>query len=164
VKKWLKWILFVGIFVIPLALLFVTTSISFKVSKSIQFCSSCHKMSLYAKDLLNPASDSLASRHYRDRGKQPDQCAACHVNYNMLGPIDAKARGLLHLAFYYFDYDVARELKLYLPYPNKNCLFCHSQMGTFKEKKHHEEFMCELKSGKLSCLSCHGPIHKIERD
>lgn len=149
--------IFMYIVIVPLALTLATTTVSFSRAQSVEFCMSCHVMAPYAADLKDPSSELLAAKHYRNRRINRDQCFTCHSDYDFLGPIRAKVNGLKHMIVYYSG--MKRPLELYKPYKNANCLTCHADARSFKENPVHLSVGEEIKSGEMSCLSCHGPVH-----
>ncbi len=64
---------------------------------TVNACGDCHAMEGHVADLRNPASDSLAAKHYKNRYIQTDQCYTCHSDYGMFGTVNAKLEGLGHV-------------------------------------------------------------------
>lgn len=143
--------------VLPIGLAAITVSVSFERAKSVQFCGSCHVMAPRVDDLHDPASETLAAKHFQHRFINQNQCYTCHTNYDFLGPIDAKWRGLKHVAAYYGG--SKKPPSLYKPYPNVNCLSCHGETKTYKEESAHEPIAEQIQTDEISCMSCHGPAH-----
>lgn len=154
---WLQWTLFLGIVFVPLMLSAVTAEVAFERTKSLEFCSSCHDMSPYADDLKNPDSELLAAKHYQYRRINNNQCYTCHTDYNFLGPVNAKVRGMRHLLAYYLG--PQKSPSLYKPFPNASCLQCHEGAKSFVKSGIHEPLMEQIRSNEMSCISCHGPVH-----
>ncbi len=143
---------------IPSFLSLLTIPITFHRSKSIQFCKSCHLMKPFFEDLHEPTSPGLASKHYQHRWISKDQCSVCHTDYRFLGTVDAKWRGLKHLAIFYL-HPTSKTRGLYKPYPNQNCLQCHGDTKRFMENEIHKSQWDEIHTNQMRCLDCHRPIH-----
>ena len=47
-----------------------------------------------------PASDTLAARHFKNHWIPEDQCYECHSDYGLSGDMEAKMEGFRHLARY----------------------------------------------------------------
>lgn len=146
--------------VLPLALTATTTAVSFDRAQEVEFCASCHVMEPYSGDLRDPASGSLASAHFKNRWIAQRQCYGCHADYGFLGPVETKIRAMRHTAAWYFG-DRSRPPRLYKPFPNQNCLRCHSGARSFEAGSTHAEVRADLESGATSCLECHGPVHDV---
>ncbi len=153
VKIWL----FIAMVIFPVLLISATASVSFERSKSVQFCGSCHVMEPYVNDLRDPASENLAAKHFQHRFINQNQCYICHVNYDFLGPVDSKIRGLRHMVAYYSG--STKPIALYKPFPNGNCLYCHQDTQKYKESPTHAPVLEQIVADEISCASCHGPIH-----
>ncbi len=153
-----KWALFAAIVVAPGMLSVATLKIQFGRARSVRFCASCHVMAPYVDDMRNPKSGTLAAKHYKNRWIIGEQCYACHTNYDFLGPLDAKVRGLRHAAAYYLRPERARP-RLYKPYPDGACLHCHEDAKSYLESISHEVFAEEMRSGEKTCVDCHTPSH-----
>ncbi len=151
-----------ALFVVFAPLLPVVTVIhSFVEAEKLGFCGSCHTMAPWVQDLENPKSTSLASIHYRNRFIPHDQCYTCHVNYDFMGPIDAKLKALRDVAVYYFGNAKAEDIKLSKPFPNGNCLHCHVHSSLFAEHPAHRAKMAQMLADQIKCSTCHWPIHKL---
>jgi len=135
---------------------------SFVQAEKVSFCASCHTMTPWINDLENPKSRSLAAIHYRNRFIPHDQCYGCHVDYDFLGPIDAKLQGVEHVAAYYFGNAKREDIKLYKRFPNENCLHCHVHSTQFAETAAHRAEMAQILADQIKCATCHRPIHKLE--
>lgn len=129
-------------------------------SQSTDFCLSCHVMEAYGETLVSDR-DILAATHYRQRTIPRDQaCYACHTRYTMYGDLYAKALGLRHLWVNYLG-EIPDTLKLYEPYSNRECLYCHEGADSYEAVGVHERFAEAMERDERSCLSCHGPAHGI---
>lgn len=146
--------------VAPLLLVMATVELSFKRAESVTFCSSCHTMTPWVEDMRDPASDALAARHFRNRWIAHDQCYTCHVDYDFLGPVQAKIDGVRHIVAYYTGLGVGRSIRLYKPFPNENCLQCHELALGFVKNPIHAKRMPQIQANQLSCIKCHKEIHK----
>ena len=97
----LKIALFFVIMVVPGLLSLVTTQLAFSRASSVEFCGSCHTMTPWFQNVTDPESDSLAAEHFKRRWIQHEQCFTCHSNYSFLGPMEAKIKGVRHVAAFY---------------------------------------------------------------
>ena len=157
IKTWLS----LAMVVIPIALIATTISVSFERAKSVQFCGSCHVMSPYVNDLRDSASENLAAKHFQHRFINQNQCYTCHTNYDFLGPVDSKWRGLKHMAAYYGG--SKKPVALYKPFPNANCLSCHQETKKYKESSTHGPIFEQIANDEINCASCHGPVHPQQK-
>ncbi len=115
----------------------------------------------HVADLRNPASDSLAAVHYKNRYIQTDQCYTCHSDYGMFGTMSAKLDGLGHV-YHNITGNYRNPSRSANPYSNLRCLSCHGGAQNFVAK-HEKDMMPSLHDGnENSCLDCHGPAHKPE--
>ncbi len=148
--------------VAPALLVLATAELSFQRAETLAFCSSCHTMTPWVKDLENPESDALAARHYRNRWIAHDQCYTCHVDYDFFGPVEAKIDGVHHILAYYTGIGASKTIQLYKPYPNENCLQCHRNAASFLNNHIHQKTMTKILANELSCIKCHGNMHTPE--
>src|SRR5262249_26302363 len=155
-----KALLFGGILVLPVIVVFLATAHGMQESMSVNACGDCHVMEGHVKDLRNPKSDSLAATHYKNRYIQADQCYTCHSDYGMFGTVSAKMEGVGHV-YHNITGTYPTPIKIRNPYSNLRCLSCHGGAQNFVSK-HEKEQVDNLLSGKDSCLDCHGPAHKAE--
>ncbi|MGH9443266.1 MAG: NapC/NirT family cytochrome c [Thermoanaerobaculia bacterium] len=155
----LKRNLLVGIAILPVVIIFFGYSYGLEKSKSVESCGACHVMTPYVSDLQNPASDSLAAVHFKNRYIQENHCYTCHSDYGMFGTVKAKWEGLGHVVRYTL-HDYSLPLKIARPYSNRRCLSCHGQSQKFLNPEAHSvEDQKHLVAGDMSCLDCHGPAH-----
>jgi len=154
-----KWVLLAVLGVAPALLSLATFDLSFQRAETLSFCSSCHTMTPWVADLTDPHSKALAALHYKNRFILTDQCYRCHADYAFLGPIHAKLDGMRHVVAFYTGIGMHLPIKLYKPFPNKNCLQCHGEAANFKDNPAHSEIMDQIQSNELRCPDCHGPIH-----
>ena len=150
--------LFFVVALLPALVSAVTIPVTFKRAKTVEFCASCHVMHPFVDDLKNPQSENLAAKHFDRRWIAHDQCYTCHTDYVWFGPLSAKTRGLRHLMAYYLAPE-HRDIKLYEPFPNGNCLQCHGQARGYRENPVHEAAAAQIASGETRCPECHAPIH-----
>ena len=154
-----KELLILPLVVLPVVIVFFGYSHGIERSKSIESCGSCHVMEPYLADLKDPASESLAATHFKNRYIQEHHCYTCHTNYGMFGTLQAKMDGLGHVTRHATG-SYALPLKINEPYPNGRCLGCHGASQKFlKSEGHPAEDMPKLVSGETSCIDCHGPAH-----
>ncbi|MGD0529457.1 MAG: NapC/NirT family cytochrome c [Polyangiaceae bacterium] len=163
-KIWLA----LGLGVFPIAAAAAGNLQGFEATKEREFCGSCHVMALHAADSEDPASNSLASRHARNPMFGTENCYTCHADYGMFGTIVTKAGGMRHVWLYYTEYrktpiEEAKEtMHLCAPYPNDNCMQCHSTRDELWLKTaDHKASLDDVRTGRLSCASagCHGLAH-----
>jgi hypothetical protein len=55
-----KWILFLGVAVLPIPAIFMSTAVGLEHSKQLEFCNSCHAMDPFMDDMKDVASNQLA--------------------------------------------------------------------------------------------------------
>src|SRR5688572_11394547 len=93
-----------GIGLLPIATAGNGNVAGFHATKERQFCSSCHVMTPYGDDAVDPASESLASRHSRNEAFGRESCYTCHADYGMFGTVATKLGGLRHVYEYVLRY------------------------------------------------------------
>ncbi|PIR19530.1 MAG: hypothetical protein COV48_01515 [Elusimicrobia bacterium CG11_big_fil_rev_8_21_14_0_20_64_6] len=156
-ELWLQALLFLGVIALPVLLAGLTGAVAFERSKSVQFCSSCHVMEPFVHGVESSKSELLSAKHFQRHWINHNSCYTCHTDYDFLGPMSAKIRGLRHL--YANAVGVKGRPKLYKPFPNGNCLQCHGKTFKFLEHPAHAPILEELQRNKISCIDCHGPVH-----
>ena len=158
-----KWLLLLGIIILPSFVSLTGAFTVFSMAERKEFCGSCHPvMDPYINNLLDRGSDSLAAVHNTNRYIGEGQCYACHVTYGFNGTFKAKVNGLLHVwKFYTKSWKVP--IDLYEKYSNVNCLHCHAGAKSFEEEESHTDIVEEILSDEESCLDCHGPAHPTEK-
>jgi cytochrome c-type protein NapC len=154
----------VALVIAPLALLPVSSFTVLRYTKQEAFCVSCHSvMQPYADDMRNPASKTMAARHYQDRFATFTECYSCHVKPGMYGMFEAKLIGL-HEAYVYATGEYRVPLKLATPFPNQFCLRCHEDARKFMAEDSHlganGKIDPDLVTGQVRCQECHGPAHQ----
>lgn len=159
-----------GIGVFPVGAALTGSIASYEATKTRDFCGSCHVMQPWVQDAEDPSSRSLAARHTRNAWFGKDNCYTCHADYSLLGPVITKIGGMKHASEYYTHYksvpaeQAAREIKIYEPYRNEQCMRCHStRLPGWSKTPDHAASLHELRTGKISCVSggCHGPAHPV---
>jgi cytochrome c-type protein NapC len=163
-KVWLA----LGLGVFPIAAATAGNIQGFEATKERAFCGSCHVMGLHAADAEDPASHSLASRHARNPMFGAENCYTCHADYGMFGTVVTKAGGMRHVWLYYTEYrrtpiaEAKETIHLRAPYPNDNCMQCHSTRDDLWLKTpDHAATLEDVRTGRMSCASagCHGLAH-----
>jgi cytochrome c-type protein NapC len=164
------WLL-LGIGVFPLGASLTGNVAGFEASTERAFCSSCHVMEPWIRDVSDPQSTSLAAMHSRNKWFGHNSCYTCHADYGMFGTVVTKANGMKHVYHYFTHYrtmpvEQAKQLiHIYEPYPNRNCLQCHSTtLPGYAEVPEHQSLGDDARSGKISCASagCHGAPHNVK--
>lgn len=167
-----KLVLLAGIFVFPLLSAMSGNVSGYDTTQKRHFCGGCHVMIPYTDDAEDPNSKSLASMHARNELFGDRNCYRCHEDYAMFGAVTTKATGLVHAYHYvktYWSMPAAEALgiiELYNPYPNHNCMHCHStELPGFIELTDHKGALESIRSGQESCVSsgCHGPAHPFSK-
>jgi cytochrome c-type protein NapC len=150
---------FLALCALPLLLTALGVSAQVEHSKSTSFCLSCHVMEPYGKSLYVDDASYVPAQHFQNkRVPREEACFTCHTNYTMFGDYKAKLRGLRHVYVNYIG-TIPKEIKLYEPYNNRECLHCHGGARSFEESDLHKEIRAELGENKTSCLECHDTIH-----
>ena len=156
---------FLGLLVVPLALLPISNFTVLRYSKQVSFCLSCHDVTQpYADEMHNPKARTMAARHYQDRFARYTECYSCHANPGMYGIFKAKMTGL-HEAYVYAMGNYQVPLKVAAPFSNQFCLRCHSDGRKFMAEDSHlganGKIEDDLVSGAVRCEECHGPAHEV---
>ena len=152
---------FLALFFLPLLVTGLGTSAQIEHSKTTKFCLSCHVMAPYGRSLLVDDPSYVPARHYQNnRVPREAACFTCHTNYTMFGDYKAKLRGLRHVYVNYIG-TIPKEIKLYEPYNNRECLHCHGGARNFEANDVHQSVRAELAKNATSCLECHGTIHNV---
>jgi cytochrome c-type protein NapC len=163
-KIWLA----LGLGVFPIGAAMFGNVQGFETTKEREFCGSCHVMALHAADSDDPGSHSLASRHARNPMFGSENCYVCHADYGMFGTVATKLGGMRHVWLYYTEYrttpieEAKNTIHLRAPYPNANCMQCHSTRDELWMKTpDHKASLDDVRAGRLSCASagCHGLAH-----
>jgi cytochrome c-type protein NapC len=169
VKLWL----FLGLGVFPVAAAGAGNIEGYEATKQRTFCGSCHVMTPHSSDAADPASTSLAARHSRNRLFGEESCYTCHADYGKLGAVVTKLGGMRHVWLYYTEYrdtpleEAKKTIRLVKPYPNANCMQCHSTDDLlWRKTPDHASSLDDVRAGRVSCASvgCHGYAHPFTKE
>jgi cytochrome c-type protein NapC len=156
-----KILAFLSLFVLPLVVTGLGTSAQIERSKSTRFCLSCHVMEPYGQSLRVDDPSYVPARHFQNNRVPRDAaCFTCHTNYTLFGDYKAKLRGLRHVYVNYIG-TIPKQIKLYEPYNNRECLHCHGGARAFEENEVHQPVRDDLAKNTTSCLECHDKIHDV---
>jgi nitrate/TMAO reductase-like tetraheme cytochrome c subunit len=165
------WLL-LGLGVFPIGAAAAGNIQGFEATKQRRFCGSCHVMGPHAADSEDRLSLSLASRHARNNLFGEENCYVCHADYGMFGTVVTKLGGMRHVWLYVTQFrDVSLEeakktIHLVKPYPNANCMQCHStELALWQRIPDHKAALEDVRHGKVSCASagCHGYAHPFSK-
>lgn len=164
-KVWL--LLGLGIFPVGTAL--AGNIVGFEETKKRTFCGSCHVMTAHTFDSDDPKSVTLSSRHGRNKLFGGENCYVCHADYGIYGTVVTKMGGMGHVWNYYLGGyhsismdEAKRTIHIKKPYPNENCMQCHSTTTELWMKtSDHRASLDDVRSDRVSCASggCHGLAH-----
>jgi nitrate/TMAO reductase-like tetraheme cytochrome c subunit len=146
-----KWILFLGVAVLPIPAIFMSTAVGLEHSKQLEFCNSCHAMDPFMDDMKDVASNQLAARHYKNRFIQKAHCYTCHTDYGIFGTMEAKLNGMKHMWGDFTGHQI--------------CLNCHAGAVRFERLEEHDGVIEEVLAGEGGCNPCHELAHpsRVER-
>jgi nitrate/TMAO reductase-like tetraheme cytochrome c subunit len=162
-----------GVGVFPLVTAFAGNLEGYEATKKRRFCGSCHVMERHVSDSDSMTSLSLASRHARNKLFGDENCYVCHADYGMFGTVLTKLGGMKHVQMYYTEYrtipldEALTTIHLYKPYPNRNCMQCHStELDIWSRVPDHKSSLEDVRSGRVSCASggCHGYAHPFTKE
>ena len=162
VKIWL----FFAIGALPIAAAMVGNVAGYERTKQRGFCAGCHEMVGHTSDAADRASTTLAAMHSRNTAFGGESCYECHRDYGLFGAVTTKMDGMKHMWAHYTR-DPKAPLHLYKPFPNSNCMQCHSTtLPGWKDEPEHQAVMDDIASGKTGCASkgCHGPVHPAMKE
>ncbi len=160
--------LLVGLGVLPIASAAAGNVQGFEATTTREFCGSCHVMALHAADSDDAMSQTLAARHGRNPMFGGENCYTCHADYGMFGTVLTKLGGMRHVWLYYTQYrdtpleEAKKTIHLRAPYPNDNCMQCHSTRDELWLKgSDHQGVLADVRADRVSCASagCHGLAH-----
>lgn len=153
-----KWVLLVGLFVLPSMAMLSGNVVGFHKTK--QSCSQCHTMDPWVNDMKDPRSKTLAAKHYQNRWINEDQCYTCHTGYGLAGNVRAKMSGVSHVLHHYVT-GVPDEIRIRRPFPPETCLHCHAEAAGYLKIEQHvdPEMKPKILTGQLSCFECHEAPH-----
>ncbi len=161
------WLL-LGLGVFPLGVATAGNVQGFEATKERKFCGSCHVMIPHASDSNDLHSLSLASRHAHNKLFGDINCYVCHADYGMYGTIVTKMGGMRHVWLYVTQFhdmsleEAKKVIHLRKPYPNANCMQCHStELTVWQRVPDHRSSLEDVRSERISCASsgCHGFAH-----
>lgn len=165
--------LLLGLGVFPIGAAGTANVEGYQATQKRQFCGSCHVMGPHARDSEDAASVGLASRHARNPYFGEMNCYVCHADYGMFGTVLTKMGGMRHVWLYYTEFrgmpleEARTKVKLVKPYPNTNCMQCHStNLQGWRGEAEHRSSLEDAKAGRVSCASagCHGYAHPTTKD
>ncbi|MDX1583826.1 MAG: NapC/NirT family cytochrome c [Thermoanaerobaculia bacterium] len=158
-----KLLLFLGLCVLPVPVMFLGAGVGMEESKAVHFCSSCHgPMGPFISDMMDPESENLAAVHFKNRYIQREHCWTCHSDYGIAGTAEAKFRGLTHITYAALD-RWEPPIELSSPYNWRICLDCHAESALFQAPRNyaeaHEGVLEEVLAGETTCVDCHVLAH-----
>lgn len=150
--------LFLGVCVLPVPVMFMSTAVGLEQAKAVDFCSSCHVMKIFIEDMEDPASTGLAALHYQNRFIQEDHCYVCHTNYGLFGTVEAKIGGMTHI---WEETTGTYQLPVRAKggYQFTICLNCHGLSARFAKNDLHQAVVGEVLGGQAKCTDCHALSH-----
>lgn len=152
---------FLALCVLPLAVSALGVTAQVEHSKTTSFCLSCHVMEPYGRGLYVDDPSYVPAQHFQNnRVPRDEACFTCHTDYTLFGDFKAKMRGLRHVYVNYLG-TIPKQIELYEPYHNRECLHCHAGARSFEESDLHLEIRGELAKNATSCLECHDTIHNV---
>ena len=144
--------------VLPLGAVFLANYHTFEGVHEVRACANCHVMLPMVNDMRDPASETLAARHFKNKWIAENQCYQCHSDYGLGGDLEAKMTGFRHLARYttrtYQEPIVSR-----VKFNNNNCLHCHEGTPKWVAIESHVEMLKDFTSNQATCIDCHGEAH-----
>jgi cytochrome c-type protein NapC len=159
---------FLALFLLPSLAVWAGVSEHMERAKSTAFCLSCHTMEDYGKSLRVDDPSYLPAAHFQNNRIPRDQaCFTCHTDYTMFGGLKDKWRGLSHVYVQYLGtIPKTGEIKLYLPFHNRQCLYCHAGARSYLETSAHQkspDLLEKANSNELSCTTsrCHDINHDV---
>jgi nitrate/TMAO reductase-like tetraheme cytochrome c subunit len=167
-----KLLLLLGLGVLPIGAAMTGNIAGFERTTTREFCGSCHVMIPYADSSADLEVGGLAAVHGQNDKFGKSNCYYCHKDYGMFGAVTTKIGGFHHMRAYYTRYwnmpleEALPELHIYEPYPNENCMQCHStKLPGYLEVDDHVGLLDEVRAGEVSCASagCHGPAHPFSK-
>jgi hypothetical protein len=109
-------------------------------------------------DMQDPASDTLAAKHFKNKWIAESQCFHCHTDYGLGGDLESKMTGFRHLARYTtgtYQEPITSRVK----FNNKNCLQCHDGTPKWMAQQAHTDSRKEIVANEMMCTDCHGLPH-----
>lgn len=164
--------LLLGLGVFPIGAAATVNIQGYTATQQRHFCGSCHVMDPHAGDSADDKSVGLASRHARNPYFGAMNCYVCHADYGMFGTVLTKLGGMRHVWLYYTEFkgmpvaEAKDKIHLLKPYPNDNCMQCHStKLQGWTSAAEHRSSLEDARAGRVSCASpgCHGFAHPITK-
>ncbi len=161
-------LLFFGMGALPIGAAAAANIQGYEATQRREFCGACHVMVPHASDSVDMKSVGLASRHARNPNFGEKNCYTCHADYGMFGTVLTKLGGMRHVWLYYTEFhdmplaEAREKIHLRKPYPNANCMQCHStQLQGWLKAPDHQASLQDVRDGRVSCASagCHGVAH-----
>jgi cytochrome c-type protein NapC len=163
-----KILAFVTLCILPVLAVWTGLHEQLERSTSTRFCLSCHVMADFGRSLYIDDKSFIPASHFQNNRVPRDHaCFTCHTDYTMFGDYRAKWRGVHHVWVQYFGtVPKPEDIKLYVPYNNRECLHCHLGARSFEEASPHNkdpEMLTKVKANQLSCVSsnCHDIVHEV---
>ncbi len=153
-----KWMLFVGVCVLPVPVMVLSTAVGMEQAKAVSFCQSCHVMKTFVADMEDHGSNRLAAVHFKNRYIQRYHCYICHTDYGLFGTVEAKVSGLSHI-WKETTGSYSLPIKVRQPYRFTICLDCHAGSVKFDRHKEHHAIVERTIRGEIGCTACHGSSH-----
>jgi nitrate/TMAO reductase-like tetraheme cytochrome c subunit len=156
-------VLFLGVCVLPIPVMVLSTAVGVEEAKAVDFCASCHVMGPYVQGMEDPAASGLAALHFQNRYIQSDHCYVCHTNYGLFGTMEAKVGGLGHI---WQDATASHQgpIQLKNPYNFSICLDCHGLSARFNAQEVHQAVLYDILSSKAGCTDCHPLGHPAAKE
>ena len=165
-------LLLLGLGVFPIGTAAIGNVKGLEATKTVDFCGGCHVMGPWIEDARNPEGETLASFHTRNPHNGEEACYACHADYSMYGLVLTKMQGSKHMWKYWADgyFSMSNEeaighIEISKPYPNGNCMQCHStKLPGWHDEPEHSSIAEDILAGTTSCTAsgCHGPAHGVK--
>lgn len=160
---------FLALFVVPSIAVWAGVTEHMERAKSTEFCLSCHTMEKHGRSLYVDDRSYLPAAHFQNNRIPRDRaCYTCHTNYTMFGGAKDKWRGLSHVYVQYLGtIPKPEEIKLYVPFNNRECLHCHAGARSYLETSAHQkspDLLEKANRNEMSCMSsrCHDTVHDVE--
>ena len=148
----------IAFIILPAGAVFLANYHTFEGVHEVRGCASCHVMLPMVNDMRDPASETLAAAHYKNKWIAKDQCYQCHSDYGLGGGLEAKMTGFRHLARYttrtYQEPITAR-----VKFDNNNCMHCHDGTPKWVAVSSHVDSHKDLTTNQVACLDCHSQAH-----
>ncbi|HCQ00478.1 MAG TPA: hypothetical protein DIT99_07160 [Candidatus Latescibacteria bacterium] len=160
---------FCALFLLPISVGLMGGLIQSDQAQTTEYCLSCHIMDDWGKSLHVDDNEFVPADHFQNYLVPQDRsCYVCHSDQVWYGGITAKIRGLKHVYVQYIgDTPEPKDIKLYDPYHNRECLQCHQGARSYEESRHHRkeaDMLTRINTNVLSCMEskCHDIQHNIE--